>query len=151
MKNSQKMLQILLAGMVFVMGITLPGWEMWKNILPRALRRLWGCRPFTVNTFTELRQAVTAANEGTGDTTILLEDGTYQIPSGSGLYVTADNVTLRSLSGQRENVIIQGLGMEDGAGVSHGVLVGGSNFILQILPSGTFAIMECSSGRAECG
>ncbi len=90
-------------------------------------------RTLTVGSFAELRQAVIAVNDGTGDATILLRDGTYQIPAGEGLYVTAENVTIRSLSGQRENVIIQGLGMEEGAEVSHGFLVGGSNFVLEDL------------------
>jgi len=90
-------------------------------------------RTLTVGSFAELQQAVAAVNDGTGDTTILLRDGIYQIPAWEGLYVTADNVTLRSLSGQRENVVIQGLGMEEGAEVSHGFLVGGSNFVLENL------------------
>ena len=128
-----KLFRVLLVGMVLVMGMIFLGGEMPKKYSPGNLAEALGRQSVTVSTFSELRQAVIAANNGTGDTTILLQDGIYQIPSGSGLYVTADNVTLRSLSGQRENVIIQGLGMEDGAGVSHGVLVGGSNFLLQDL------------------
>lgn len=87
----------------------------------------------TVGSFNELRAAVEAANGGAGEKTILLRDGVYQIPSGGGLYVTADGVTIRSVSGRRESVVVQGLGMEEGAGVSHGFLVAGKNFTLENL------------------
>ena len=87
----------------------------------------------TVDDFDGLHAAVEAANSGAGEKTILLQDGVYQIPSGSGLYVTADGVTIGSVSGRRERVVVQGVGMEDGAGVSHGFLVAGKNFTLENL------------------
>lgn len=114
----QRLLGLVLAGGLLVLSGVLPAAE---------------AATVTVSTFGELRQAITDASDSTGATTILLRDGTYQIPSGSGLYVTADDVTIRSRSGERENVIIQGLGMEDGAGVSHGFLVGGSNVTIEDL------------------
>ncbi len=87
----------------------------------------------TVGNFAELKAAVEAANNGTGDRTILLRDGIYRIPQWDGLYVTADGVTIRSVSGRRADVVVQGLGMEDDDGVSHGFLVAGKNFTLENL------------------
>ncbi len=76
-----------------------------------------------VSNATELADAITQANGG-GDNTILLNDGTYTL--GDMLYVTADGVTVRSASGNRDAVTIQGQGM--GGGVSHIFNVAGSNF-----------------------
>jgi parallel beta-helix repeat protein len=64
-----------------------------------------------VGSVEELAAAVGTAN-ATGNLTILLEDGTYQISA--PLYIAADNVTLRSVSENRDNVTIRGGGI-DGA------------------------------------
>ena len=58
-------------------------------------------------TLTELQQAC----EAVSGTTILLEDGTYDLLDGdfsSRLSFNAPNVTLRSLSGNRDAVILDG-------------------------------------------
>ena len=59
-----------------------------------------------VATVTELANAVAAANSG-GDNTILVHDGTYNL-NGSYLRITADEVTVRSVSGNRSAVVLDG-------------------------------------------
>ncbi len=67
----------------------------------------------TVANSTELRNAINQANASGGNTTILIEDGTYQIASTTWYpYITANNVVIRSLSGNRDNVILTGTGMK---------------------------------------
>jgi hypothetical protein len=58
----------------------------------------------TVSTVTELENAVNSAASGD---TILVTDGTYDL---NGVYLRFDvpNVTLRSVSGNRESVILDG-------------------------------------------
>ncbi|NCC23981.1 MAG: right-handed parallel beta-helix repeat-containing protein [Deltaproteobacteria bacterium] len=58
----------------------------------------------------QLRAAIIAANAG-GDPTILLEDGTYTLPGDYYLSIEAPGVTIRSRSGDREAVVVQGQGM----------------------------------------
>ncbi len=77
----------------------------------------------TVGTATELTDAVAAANSG-GPRTILLEDGVYTLSE--MLWVSADGVLVRSISGNRNAVIIEGQGMT--GGVSHIFNVPGSHF-----------------------
>ena len=80
-------------------------------------------RAVTVSTAQELLQAVDRANQG-GDTEILLENGTYRLDR--MLWVEADNLRVRGLSGDRDSVIITGQGMA--GGVTHIFNVAGSNF-----------------------
>lgn len=80
----------------------------------------------TVSTVGELRAAIEAANAG-GDKTIEIEDGTYTLDQ--LLHVTADGVTVRGGSGDRDAVILEGQGM--GGGVSHIFLVRGSDFTVR--------------------
>jgi len=77
----------------------------------------------TVSTAAELADAVENANSG-GPKTILLNDGTYTLDQ--MLWVSADGVTIRSFSGNRSAVIVEGQGM-DGS-VSHIFNVQGSQF-----------------------
>ena len=63
----------------------------------------------TVSSASELYDAVNAANT-MGNLTILLEDGTYDLTA--PLYVAADNITIRSISGNRDNVIVSGDGID---------------------------------------
>lgn len=80
----------------------------------------------TVSTVSGLITAIENANNG-GKKTILLENGTYTI-SGM-LWVSASGVTVRSRSGNREAVILQGDGMT--GSVSHIFNVAGNNFTAQ--------------------
>ncbi len=60
----------------------------------------------TVETVAELQEAVNQANSG-GDPTILVADGTYNL-HGVYLRITRDGITVRSQSGIRADVIIDG-------------------------------------------
>lgn len=81
---------------------------------------------FMVSNATELSNAVRGANKG-GDPTIELEDGTYTLDN--MLWVEADGVTVCSISGKRDAVILEGQGM-DGE-VTHIFNIAGSNFTVQ--------------------
>ncbi len=81
-----------------------------------------------VSTANELEQAVANANSNGGSVQIILSDGTYTISD--TLYVNADDVVLRSQSGNRELVIIEGDEMSSSANVGNLIRVAGENFIL---------------------
>ncbi|MFC1452091.1 hypothetical protein ACFLSJ_01950 [Verrucomicrobiota bacterium] len=85
----------------------------------------------TVNTAAGLADAVTAANSG-GDTTILLENGTYTLDD--MLMVETDGLTVQSVSGNRDLVVVQGEGMS--GGVTHVFNVAGDNFTARNLTVG---------------
>lgn len=70
---------------------------------------------FTVSNTNELKQALNTAKRSTAGATILLEDGIYPI-KGRSLVIKQDHITIRSASGQRDNVIITGEGMTQGVG-----------------------------------
>lgn len=74
----------------------------------------------------QLTNAIAQANSNGGDSTILLEDGTYTL--NNMLYVTGSDITVGSQSGIRENVIIQGDKMSSNASASHIFNVTGKNF-----------------------
>ena len=76
-------------------------------------------------------QLVTALSTTVPGDTILLEDGTYQITTWA-LAVNTPNLTIRSLSGIRENVIVQGQGMTTGS-VNHGFFVAAHHVTIQDL------------------
>lgn len=63
----------------------------------------------TVSNVEELRAAVKEANVS-GNTSILLEDGTYNFV-GEGLWVSGANIIFRSESGKRDKVQLKGEGM----------------------------------------
>lgn len=77
-----------------------------------------------VDTVQELADAVAAANAG-GPKTILVADGTYTL--GNMLWISAQNVTVRSASGNRAAVVLRGAGMTTG-NVTHIFNVAGSGF-----------------------
>ena len=64
----------------------------------------------TVSSVSALQAEIDSAS---GEKTIYLTDGTYPI-SGYGVVVTRPGVTIRSLSGDRDAVVIQGEGMTSG-------------------------------------
>lgn len=68
----------------------------------------------TVSDVSELQNAINVANQEGGNKTILIEDGIYSIASTSQYpYITASNMVFRSLSGNRDAVILTGQGMKD--------------------------------------
>ncbi len=64
-----------------------------------------------VNDSASLADAIAAANEGTGDPTILLVDGTYDVTERWGYGISRSGITIRSVSGNRGAVILRGAGM----------------------------------------
>ena len=62
----------------------------------------------TVATTAELIDAVFALNNFDGPRTILLQDGVYTLTDSSYLYLVQPGVTFRSLSGNRDAVVLQG-------------------------------------------
>jgi hypothetical protein len=80
------------------------------SLLPGA-----GQASVTVTTTSELISAIENTASG-GDTDIRLEDGTYTLSGVSMLWVSANNVSVSSVSGNRNAVIIQGQGMYGGVG-----------------------------------
>ena len=79
-----------------------------------------------VSNATELSNAIGEANNG-GDPIIELRDGTYTLDD--MLWVEADGVTVCSISGKRDAVILEGRGM-DGY-VTHIFNIAGSNFTVR--------------------
>jgi len=73
-------------------------------------------RTITVSNFSELRQAVEVTYKN-GDITVLCNDGVYQVPAGEYFSVSGDHTTIKSKSGNRDKVVIKGLGM-NGSGNS---------------------------------
>jgi len=76
-----------------------------------------------VNNETELQNAIDNAS---GVTTIFLNTGTYYVSSTMYINVYNSDITLRSTTGNRDDVIIQGEGMA-ASGVGHGITVSGDN------------------------
>jgi hypothetical protein len=81
-----------------------------------------------IGTVAELEHAVASANSG-GDGEIVLRDGTYTL--NDMLWIEADGVTVRSLSGNRDAVVVRGLGMA--GAVSHVFNVNGRDFTVRDL------------------
>jgi hypothetical protein len=86
----------------------------------------------TVMSTIELKNAINQANDEGGNITILIADGTYQIASTSWYpYITANNIVFRSLSGNRDAVILTGNGMTDVApAVENGIYCVGNNITI---------------------
>ena len=81
-----------------------------------------------VTTVDELYSAVEQANVD-GDTEIVLQDGTYDLTY--TLIIEANNITVRSLSGVREDVILRGDAMSSKASVKKIFDVYANNFTVQ--------------------
>lgn len=96
-------------------------------ILPVCAGLLWitalPAWPAVVSTVGQLQDAVNSANSG-GDATILIADGVYAL-SGVALFITADGVTIRSASGDRNAVVLDQQYVE-----------GGTSGIFRIVSSG---------------
>jgi hypothetical protein len=88
--------------------------------LQEAIVRAAACGPLTaavgtvitVSNVAELYSAVSASNTSGGNTTILLQDGTYALSS--QLWLEGANIIIRSVSGDRSSVVIRGQGMDGG-------------------------------------
>ncbi|MFC1617842.1 hypothetical protein ACFL2B_01025 [Patescibacteria group bacterium] len=80
----------------------------------------------TVNSAEALENAIADADAG-GDKTILVADGTYTLSD--MLWVEADGVTVKSASGDRDQVTLRGNGMT--GDVSHIFNVNGNDFTVQ--------------------
>jgi len=87
-----------------------------------------------VSNLNQLETAISAANSG-GDSIILVADGDYELSN--MLYITTDNVMVRSQSGNRDSVILKGQGLY--GGVSHIFLIGGSHVTIQDMTLGWVA------------
>jgi hypothetical protein len=82
----------------------------------------------TVYTVPELQSAISQANSSGGNMTILIEDGDYQVASTSSFpYITGSNIVIRSLQGNRDNVIIRGGGNVPTGSTEDGFLIAGDN------------------------
>ena len=79
-----------------------------------------------VHNVTELSDAVYQAHHG-GDKTILIDSGTYALSY--MLVVTTDDVSVNSVSGDRDSVVIKGNGMT--GGITHVFNVAADNFSVQ--------------------
>lgn len=94
----------------------------------------WSSQAMVVNSAAELADAIAGANAG-GDSLIELNDGIYNIDS--GMWVSASGVTVRSVSGNRDAVLILGQGME--GGVSHVFWAAASGFTVRDVTLGKVA------------
>jgi len=84
-----------------------------------------------VATTSELKSAISSANQNGGNVTILIEDGTYPIASSASYpYITASNVVFRSVSGNRDAVILTGTGMASQSGTENGIFAVGDNITI---------------------
>jgi hypothetical protein len=87
-----------------------------------------------VSSVSQLESAINNANNG-GDKEILLQDGTYVL--NDSLAIWADGITVGSISGHRNSVIIKGQGMT--GGVTHIFNVPGSSFTVKDITIGWVA------------
>lgn len=87
-----------------------------------------------VSTVAQLKDAIVQANTE-GNLTILLKNGTYTLDA--FLWLRGNNVTIRSESGNRDDVIIRGAGMN--GGVSHVLQIEGDNALVANLTVGWVA------------
>lgn len=84
----------------------------------------------TVNSFSQM---MTEINNATGPKTIYVASGTYSVSAGNFVAIQKSDITLRSLSGNREDVIIEGEGMDasfTSGTYGHGIYVRGDNITI---------------------
>lgn len=82
-----------------------------------------------VSSAAQLQSAVQTANSAGGNRIIAVADGTYTLSD--TLYVNAPNVSIIGVSGNRQNVVIQGTGMSETASVGTVIRVAASGFQLR--------------------
>jgi len=84
-----------------------------------------------VSTVDQFRAAIAQANNNGGNMTILIADGTYPIASTASFpYITGDNIVFRSMSGNRDAVIITGQGMVPTSSTEDGFLIAGNGVVI---------------------
>jgi len=82
-----------------------------------------------VSTVAQLESALAAANANGGDTAILLADGVYSL--NDTLYVNAPKVTIASVSGRADRVVVQGDAMSANARIGNLIRVAADDFQLR--------------------
>lgn len=82
-----------------------------------------------VSSASAFRSAINHANTVGGNVTILIADGIYRVASSSSFpYLTASNVVIRSASGNRDAVVLEGEGMKDVTpSTENALLIAGDN------------------------
>jgi hypothetical protein len=90
-------------------------------------------RVIEVGTVSELESAVRESSNG--NATILLKDGTYNLKA--PLQVSGDKIMIRSKSGDRDKVVLEGAGMK--GGVSHIFQIYGSDVVIANISFGEIA------------
>lgn len=101
---------------------------VWCGVVFFSATNLAFSETINVGTAAELHSAVTSANASGGNTIILLRDGIYTL--NDTLYINVPNVTIASLSGVRENVVVQGDAMSSTANIGNLIKVSAKNFQL---------------------
>jgi type IX secretion system substrate protein len=74
-------------------------------------------------------EVLSAIANAAGKTTIFLNSGTYQVSSSVFINVSKPDITIRSTSGNRDDVIIQGEGM-DATGLGMGIYIDADNITI---------------------
>jgi hypothetical protein len=80
----------------------------------------------TVGNFSELMEAVNSVSPGD---TILMKDGIYNVNNGYGAQIRKNGIVIKSLSNNRDNVIVSGGGMSGGA--NYGFWIPAHNVTIQ--------------------
>ncbi len=89
----------------------------------------------TVSSVSELESAINTINSSGGNRTVLLEDGDYMLNNTLG--IKGDNVVIRSVSGNRTGVTIEGEGMD--GDIEHVFLIQASNVTIADISLGEVA------------
>jgi hypothetical protein len=90
--------------------------------LPNTLRTI------QIASVNELITEIKKANKSSGNLTLILESGIYQLKK--TLRIEANNISIISSTGNPKDVIIQGTGMKEGGSVGNLIWVGGKFFVL---------------------
>ena len=82
----------------------------------------------TVSSVSQVWDAINQANSSGGNMTILIEDGIYQVATAASFpYITASNIVIKSVSGNRDAVVLRGAGMMPINTIENGLLIAGNN------------------------
>ncbi len=81
----------------------------------------------TVVTVDSLAGIQAEIGNAVGPKTIYLESGMYYVTPSSFVNVYKPDITIRSVTGNRDDVVIQGEGMDASGGTGHGIFINASN------------------------